>query len=794
MRPTLRLCFATLLATALTLVLSQVPEASGAANEGGRVIVIGFDGADARTVEAMMDKGELPNLQRLRDSGTFAPMLPSNPAESPVSWASLNCGQNPAKTGVPGFVRRSFFGRNVPYPNFGHLITAEEAIESLDRPPLPVWCNPGVIAAAAFVGFLIVFAALLRLNFLMSMVFALILGGVGFWVGTKLDDDVPSRIPVFKNPLEATPFWEHAAKAGVECVVLDAAQSFGREPVAGARVLAGLGVPDARGSVNSFFVYTTDDLFFKRDGQSTPSAGVKYRVDERDGVIESHIFGPVNFCVVDSIQQELDAVTEKLDSSKIGYKESLELQGKQKEIEARLKEAKPGRNIDQGRVKVPLRIVRSADAAEVTIDGRAQTLSEGQWSDWYHLTFKLSSLIEVKAITRVKIVYLDDPYFELYVNTIEIDPAAPPFWQPISQPADYSKQLVKNVGAPFETVGWACMNLPFKDELIDAQSFMEDIEFTMKWREKLTFDALARGDWRMLMSCLSTPDRVQHMMYQYYDPTHPKYDAEAAARTMTYFGETITLADAIPANYRQVDRIVGRVMDEHVQPGDTLIVCADHGFQSFRREVHLNNWLIDNGFMHLKSGIEKSDADELRHYVDWSRTKAYSLGLGMIYLNLKGREGEGIVEAADAPGVMKEIQDAFLAGTDAATGERFGAAAYIVKEIHSGAYLDREADLLVTFNPGHRVSWMSTGGGFNATTDEAGDVVPGPTYVDNAKNWSGDHVSVDPSHVLGMFFINRKVKDPAGGYDLRHVAPTALAASGVSIPPEYDLPPLEFER
>ena len=72
-----------------------------------------------------------------------------------------------------------------------------------------------------------------------------------------------------------------------------------------------------------------------------------------------------------------------------------------------------------------------------------------------------------------------------------------------------------------------------------------------------------------------------------------------------------------------------------------------------------------------------------------------------------------------------------------------------------------------------------------------GDWVPGPFVFDNDKNWSGDHVSVDPDLVKGLFLCNREVTVPEGGFDLRHIAPTALAILGVRVPPEYDLAPLQ---
>src|SRR5882672_12107903 len=98
---------ASVLLSALTLITGTwCARAASAASDpapaaGGRVIVLGFDGADARTVEELMAKGQLPNLKKLAEQGTFAPLGTTNPAESPVAWAALNSGQNPAKTGIP---------------------------------------------------------------------------------------------------------------------------------------------------------------------------------------------------------------------------------------------------------------------------------------------------------------------------------------------------------------------------------------------------------------------------------------------------------------------------------------------------------------------------------------------------------------------------------------------------------------------------------------------------------------------------------------------------------------------
>lgn len=810
-RPPRRVGFATFRPLVLSLVSAAICARSASASSDpappadGRVIVLGFDGADARTVAELMQKGQLPNLQKLAQQGTFAPLGTTNPAESPVAWAALNAGQNPAKTGIPGFVMREFAPKigatppvDVPTPTKGFAIdpspydlSTYTAIEDVRGAPIPTWGATGfglALGGAAFVVFALVFGLLLRLKPVPTLAISLALGIVGVWGGIAMRNYLPERFPIVRNPLKAAPFWEVAAAAGVKCKVLDAAQAWDRAPVANEQVLCGLGVPDAHGSYTSFYVYTTDELYFASDptdtASETSSGGNKLRVYERDGAIDTAIYGPLNFWRVAKLKAELDWIDERRRTHPtMGAKENNRLDERWTEIEDEIGTDHIGRPM-----QVPMKIVRKDGVATVTIGAQKQEIREGAWSTWFNLAYELNPLLKVHAIARAKIVHLTEPYFEMYVDTINIDPAAPPFWQPISEPAGYSKEIAKSVGA-FETVGWACMTHPFKDDVIDPVTFLEDIEFTTEWRERITFDGLSKGDWKIFMSCFSETDRTQHMMYQYYDPTHPLYDAQKASQKVKFYGEEIELRDAIPAVYRRVDRIVGKVIDEYLKPGDTLILCADHGFQSFRKQVHLNNWLADHGYLAIEDGVGRAKGGMLSTYVDWSKTRAYSLGLGMIFVNTVGPEsGVGIVDPKDKDALLREIAGKLLADTDAKTGKPFVKSAQVIADIHKGDFQSLEADMMVGFEAGYRISWASTGGGISL--DGQGEL--NPTIDDNKKNWSGDHVSVDTELVKGIFFCNRKVEVPASGVDLLHVAPTALAAAGVAVPPQMDLPPLKF--
>jgi len=130
-------------------------------------------------------------------------------------------------------------------------------------------------------------------------------------------------------------------------------------------------------------------------------------------------------------------------------------------------------------------------------------------------------------------------------------------------------------------------------------------------------------------------DRIQHMFWATRDPEHPLYRKEDAEK----------YSHVIDDYYRRMDTILGKLLKE-VDSDTALMVFSDHGFTTFRRSVHLNSWLVENGFMKLTKTITKEDKDggALFQFVDWKNTKAYSLGFGSIYLNIKGRERHGIVE------------------------------------------------------------------------------------------------------------------------------------------------------
>jgi len=272
-------------------------------------------------------------------------------------------------------------------------------------------------------------------------------------------------------------------------------------------------------------------------------------------------------------------------------------------------------------------------------------------------------------------------------------------------------------------------------------------------------------------------DRMQHMMYRTIDEEHPYYDAELASQ----FG------DRVAWSYMEMDRIVGEIRDRFVDENTLLMVISDHGFHSFRRGVNLNTWLVKNGMMGLK-GAGLADAEgnyqrledfldpESRFFqnVDWSRTQAYCLGLGSIYINLRGREQQGAVRPSEYDQVCDEIISGLLALRDPEDPERtVVAAVYRRDEIFRGPQSGRAPDLFVGFDSDYRVSWQTSAGG-----------IPPEIFEDNLNNWSGDHCSVAPDQTAGIFFASRPLPDRVRS--IMDIAPTVIHELGVPDPGDFE--------
>jgi predicted AlkP superfamily phosphohydrolase/phosphomutase len=400
-----------------------------------------------------------------------------------------------------------------------------------------------------------------------------------------------------------------------------------------------------------------------------------------------------------------------------------------------------------------IQLDREHRRVRVRAGGAQVELEPGTLSDWIPLRFPAVPSVKVNGICRMLVTEMDE-HFSLYVSPLNIDPEKPAM--PISHPAYYATYLAKKIG-PFATLGLAEDTWALNEAVIDETAFLRQAYDIDRERQAMFFAALERQRRGCLVCVFDGSDRIQHMFWRHIDPGHP-----AAAGTASN-GH----GDAIERIYRHNDALVGGVLDR-LRPGDVLMVLSDHGFTSFRRGVNLNGWLARNGYLTLQEGT--TGESEWLADVDWSRTRAYALGLTGLFLNLKGREASGIVAPGDEAVALKAELVGRLAGlVDADTGQVAVNEVFDTAHIYRGPYLENAPDMIVGYNAGYRVSW-----------DCATGIVAGAVFADNLKAWSGDHC-VDPKLVPGVFFCNHgiDVEEPA----LVDIAPTALGLFGIDAPP-----------
>jgi len=708
-----------------------------------RVVILGFDGADASLVERYLAEGRLPNLAKLRADGFYAPLRPTNPPQTPVSWASFTTGLNPGRTEIFDFLRRTD-GTYLP----------EFAMIRVGRKPLLFGANNapvlGSMAGAGAGMLLLVGTLVLRRRLVAGLLWALLgavaAGGAMALVAARY---LPREVPTAFNPRKGEPFWAAAADSGLRVRVMNVPTTFPAEEHDNEWMLSGLGVPDMRGRIGSPSYYTSDPALALRDNQFSVEI---VHLKTRRGRIETSVVGPLN-------QPFYDYVLEDAARGLGGEARSRA----RAEVEKGLQERGVPRRLD-----VPMLIEADDESATITISGVRQTLKQGEWSQWFVVPITVNPVVDrlagLKGIIRFKLLSLS-PDLKLYASPLNFHPECQPV--PFTHPLSYARELVREFGL-FKTLGWPIDTWSLPSGLTDEKHFLEDMDATVEKQEAMMRHFLETAHDRLYVQVFDFTDRVGHMLWRLHDPGHPLYDARLAS---LYAGE-------IPKAYERMDRIVGEA-EKRIGPGTVLLVCSDHGFASFRRGINYNTWLVKNGYMALKQGtstggktledlFDKGELGEFFRYVDWSRTKAYAMGLGNIYVNLMGREPQGsVVPGREYEEVRTAIVQRLEALVDPETGEKPVRRVYRREEIYAGYDPRLIPDLRAANSEHYRIGWQTALG-----------EVPPQVFEDNLKTWSGDHCSNDPDLVPGVLFSSVRLARSNPG--IADIHPTVLALLGVT--------------
>ena len=750
--------------------------------EPEKVVVLGVDALDKRLMDEYMAEGALPNFERLAQEGHYSALETSYPPMSPVAWATMTTGLNPGKTGIFGFIKR----RDGSYepelslakPNeqpfaggstrmrlpLSLLLAAGIMVLALligkaaaliqrkprQAPPIVPACIATAIVLAAPVagideraaavtalagmalGMLLLgyFAAVGQMRALYWVFPALALWFAGFAFLSQLPETLPQPV----TARTGTTFWKLADDHGVRSRVIGAPVNWpAREDLAIAKLTTGLATPDVMGTFHTYTLFT--EPHHEQAGLLTEMSGRIERLEFEGTTAQAALLGP----------------PAKFDRALWSQWESGDLSRMPRE-------------------EIPFTVTRGTNGVTLefetrnVVGERTLHLKVGQWQRHVRVVFDIGGLARLHGTVSFKLL-AGGNQVRLYATPVNFDPSEQQDVFRVSEPIDFAPWLAEQTGM-FETIGWAEATSALQDGAIDDETFLETCHFAFDEKRAQILEMLKQDDWDLLAAFTYDMDRVCHLMWRHMDPAHPAHDPHAPAHWKS----------AIRDWYIKYDGLIGEI--RAAMPTEAvLLVCSDHGFLPFYRAVNLNRWLRDNGYLVLKGDtgaptmehLFRNDSSYYGPY-DWTKTRAYALGLSKIYINLKGREPEGIVDPSEAEALKAEIISKLSALRDP---ERSNApvisGVWRREDLWEGLRLHEAGDLQIGYASGYRVSWQTSLGG----ADE-------PLIFDNLRKWSGDHCSYDPKLVPGVVFSNRKLDGER--YNLMDVGLTAINHFGVPMP------------
>ena len=372
-----------------------------------KVVILGLDGLDPDRCELLMSRGELPHLARLKEEGTYRRLGTSMPALSPVAWSTFATGVDPSGHGIFDFIARD-------PRNYAPSLSSSE-----------------VYGRTRMVGF------------------------------------GPFRIPVSRGGVRglrrSRTFWSVLSSHGVRSAVMRVPITFPVEKIDGV-MIAGMCVPDLRGTQGSFTYITSDG--------DAPDGGVLVKVGEHGGDVV--IPGP----------------SSPVDGKTVGV-----------------------------RVRIERSESKRANAFDwhLVVGNQSYPLHERQYTPWVKLAFHAARGVNLRGIARFYPVRLVDG-IAVYVTPIHIDPESPAV--PVSHPSVFSIYLSKLIG-PFGTLGLAEDTSALNDGAIDEQAFLDQAYDLHEERRKMWDHTLSRLRGGLAVCVFDISDRLQHMFYRYLDATHP---------------------------------------------------------------------------------------------------------------------------------------------------------------------------------------------------------------------------------------------------------------------------------
>ena len=534
------------------------------------------------------------------------------------------------------------------------------------------------------------------------------------FLSTSRSYDAGSSLPLgsWKLPLKSgrvelerkgTAFWTVLEEAGIPATVYRIPANYPVVPSA-TKMISGMGTPDLLGTYGTFTFFTEQPGKVPADMPGGRVVPLRLKDNQATAVLE----GPANPLRSDSSESKAE----------ISFRRD------------------------------PLNA-----AVVVEIQGQQLLLQQGEWSDWVPVRFDyLPHLMSSGGMFRLMVKQVH-PQLEVYCSPINIDPMDAAV--PIESPSGHAAELAQHIGR-FYTQGFPCDTKALSSLVLSDDEYLAQSRLVLEDSLKAFDYGLSRFDEGFFFFYFSSTDQDSHMLLRALEREHPQYDERMSPG----------VKNAIADLYSEMDKVLAQTLSK-IDSQTLLFVISDHGFGPFYREVHLNNWLVEKGYMVL-THPKKMKESRFFDYVDWSKTQAYALGINGLYLNLAGRERKGMLRAGEAEALKQQLQKDLQQLKDPKNGKQAVLAAYDSSRLYQGPFRELAPDIVVGYASGYRSSDQAAFGKF-------GDSIIG----DRTDKWASDHC-IDHSAVPGIVLMNRECRNPQPG--IWDMASTILTAFGQELP------------
>jgi predicted AlkP superfamily phosphohydrolase/phosphomutase len=401
-------------------------------------------------------------------------------------------------------------------------------------------------------------------------------------------------------------------------------------------------------------------------------------------------------------------------------------------------------------------------------------LAEGERSAWIEEKFVDSQGEQKRGRFYFYLIRLEGREdFRLYhsaINTAEN----------LTLPPDLTGELIKAAGPYMEVDDpWAYM-----DGWVSIDFYLHQLTQHNDWWEKATRFGLKKIDWDMAFSWVGTIDHIQHVLYGGIDPNCSYYNEQEAPKILGYIRRV----------YAEIDERIGRILQD-VNLDETLVcIVSDHGFSAIEWNPYLKHHLAKAGLVNFKLDYESN-----RMVIDWSRTKAFPLEPchAHIFINLKGRDPDGIVDPKDYEKVQEEVIDALLGMRDPRNGQRVVEMAIPKREAGTVGVFEQQGfqrigDVLFALKP----QYMANPFVYPAAVkyrDGTERVIMNPEGYEPAqlhRNFTGVHLCLPACHEMHAAVIlsggGLKKKERAYPMSVIDLAPTIAHLLGTPIPKDAE--------